>query len=257
MLLGIFVFTLFTASFVYKLTEIIKKSKVDGQNRFTVFVVTQREKTIDHISFLSIDPQTNSISILAFKNIPKKLSLETAEIGIPYDSYIVSEEKIDDKNAPSFFTKLMFSKDTATNLTIIDIARLYFFATSVSGKSVQLVEIEWPFDDSKKSVVEDLFFDQKILKENLSIQIVNATGESGVGSLFARMTGFLGGNVVSVTTSDSEKKESEILFLQKKQYTHDKLHRMFQFVLIEMKKEGIADIIIVIGKDYKKSFRKL
>jgi hypothetical protein len=100
--------------------------------------------------------------------------------------------------------------------------------------------------------VSDLFKDNTIITENLNIQIINTTDIPGLGKQLERVIVNQGGNVISVTNSREPVKKSKIQYIGEKNYTVGKFTSLFDLSAEKIENKSIADLIIIIGEDYKK-----
>jgi hypothetical protein len=136
------------------------------------------------------------------------------------------------------------------NLTFIDLIKLSVFSKSVPLSSIFERELSGELSESQKATVMSLTFtDPQIYKENLSIEIVNATDEPGLGTRLATLITNIGGNVVLVTSSDKTRKKSTIVYYKENSYTVQSLSSYLDYKMEESMKREVADVIITIGTD--------
>lgn len=239
-LVGLLVFS----SLIVKLATVVEKSRFDGAHSFTV-EFTEDQSSVKVVSFA---PDTRSISILKIQDIPATFSAGKF-LGVPIDAKVKNIKQ--EKDVVLELQSLFFSYGKVeTALTPIDILRLWLFAKGVSSSSLAFQEVSSTLAQaSLDRISASLFLDYALSQENVSIQIINGTGVLGLGSRLARLIGNIGGNVVSVETSDGLIKQSKITYQTKKTYTLEKLVRVLGFQSSLLEEKGIADIVLILGGD--------
>ncbi|MDP3988116.1 MAG: LytR C-terminal domain-containing protein [Candidatus Levybacteria bacterium] len=245
----LFVCFLITVSLIFKLILLLQSSKFDGKHNFSVVIYEQDSKS-KKAQIISFAPDVAKISVL--KILAKKPSDLAKILEVPIDGTIKIPGKGDEEVESMLGSALLGFKDTQTNLTIIDISRLWLFAKSVSNQSISANEISLDqvlTDEAIDKISSQIFSDNSFSAEKISIQIVNGTGFSGLGNRLARLISNMGGNVVSVLTSDKNIESSEILYVDEETYTLERLTKILGFKKTKMNGAQISDIIIKIGKD--------
>ncbi|HSX57746.1 MAG TPA: LytR C-terminal domain-containing protein [Candidatus Saccharimonadales bacterium] len=207
-------------------------------------------------------------------NIDKLSSALTVSTGYLIDGYFVVESP---KNwisssfldqlftklyTPSDFFKVKSNKDfldrqVFTSLTIGD-----FYTLTTEVKKLEPARFDFidtnsyltsdNFIDSQnlKSALGVKFQDSKIANEGSSVEIVNASGEEGIGNVVKNIVTNLGGNVVSVTASDQTQKQSQLLVGQQKFALTERLKTLFKQTSIKQQSnQNGVDIKIIIGQD--------
>jgi len=241
----IFILGIIFISLLFKGLLIVKNSKFQDDSRFNFLISNNKDSEI--ISFL---PQNHSVSVLKIEgnleNIHKFLQ-------VPIDGEIRSASLVLEKPISQVLSNIFFGfKDIKTNFTVLDLFRIFLFTKTTSPGNFTLRTVSANLDEAaldKISLI--LFSDPKIADENLSVGIVNATDEFGVGNRLARLISNISGNVVLVSTSQNMQEKSVILYKAKKSYTLKRLSKLLGFEVIENKSQSLADITIQIGKDYK------
>lgn len=244
---------LLVISATFKLVTVIEQSVFDGKHQFNL--VAYDKKDTHRLEVLSFAPDRSAISILSVTGnieypIGKKLK-------VPIDGFVKTDESfgkpIEDKS--EHVTSLLMRSAlrlhlVPTSLTVVDFIRLLLFARSVERPNIRIAEQILPADELEidKTCVS-LFGDSLINQEKMSIQIINGTNTVGLGNRLARLISNIGGNVVSVISSDSEIKTSEIAYIGKNSYTVQRLSRILKYKVVRIDKTDISDIIIKIGKD--------
>lgn len=258
------VFCLFVISTSFKVVSIAAKSKFDSRHRFTIGVY--KEKSLFYT--ISFSPENQTISLL---NIPEKrfsinkddpVKLDEVKLGrylsIPIDDFIYypsdkEERKVieNDKADDIIFDILVNYRNVKTQLTIIDVFRLWMYARTIPPRFV--LTKEFPKDSEQfliDKVASTLFNDYSLSLEKKSIHIINGTEILGLGNRIARVLTNAGANVVAVSTSDKKIETSEILYFDKKNYTTDKISKVLGIKIVKLEEgEGISDITIKLGKD--------
>ena len=241
----IFVVVFIAISLVFKVSVLIANSKYNNDIRFTLKVANGKDLII-----LSFAPSSQSISKLEIFKAPKDLNINKF-LGIPTEGFVVTtlnikEGKISDL-MQGFF--LNYGK-LETDLTIIDMVRLYLFAKTIPNHNILEKSISASLSSTQlDKIVGQLFKDGLIEKENAVIEVVNTTDTAGLGARLARVISNMGGNVVIVKSSERLIRESVISYFGKKTYTVKKLEKILGYKSNLMDTKTIADIVIMIGAD--------
>ena len=244
----IFVCVVILISILFKAIQLVGQSKFDGSNRFTISV--SNDKNLEVISF---SPNKHSISILKIDGEIKDLKAERF-LKIPIDGFVRGSFLKTDKDVASLMSSVFFGfKDTKTNLNIVDILRLILSSRTTPANNLLVYNITSSMEEQKVyKIVEKLFKDDEIEKENQTVEIVNTTEVLGLGGRLARFITNMGGNVIQVSTENKLEKNSYVLYTGRKTYTVKRLNEVLGFKLVQMdKKKFIADIRVVLGEDAK------
>lgn len=266
----LFIGLLIIGSIIFKAIFLIMQSKFDATHRFTVSVETTSQKENEkNITIYSYAPDVKEMSIV---NLPPKMHISELNIGrylgIPIDAQIVFNRPVaedaalenlfsDNQSSPDgIMTRAFFNfYDLKTQLTEIDIFRLFLFAKSVPDHAITQKALK---PDTKghlpdyltiDRLIAPLFIDAALADEKMSIQIINGADTAGLANRLGRVLLNMGANVVSVSTSDSIFPHSVIEYVGDKSYTVERLAKMFGWKTREVQKAGISDIIIKLGKD--------
>lgn len=253
----ILVFSLIALSLLFKLGVIISDSKFDAKHNFAIVIYSK--DNLKNRSIISFAPDNQSISILKVDTDVKPPTLGRI-LEVPIDGEIRLNQKLSEleegKEVELILGKILFKyQDIKTRLTIIDIARLWFFsksvpASSISIKKLNLLSFEQKFtDEAIDRISAQIFFDNVLSGEKISIQIINGTEVLGLGNRLGRLISNIGGNVVAVSTSDKALDKSEILSLNRGTYTYQRLSKILGFRALKLNEPAISDIVIKIGKD--------
>lgn len=256
----VFIIALIIGSLILKFGILIKKSRFDGQHRFTISL-SKSLKNSD-ITVVSLAPDTKSISVLSVPQNSYLRNIHLQNISqylqIPIDGFIQFEkiDKIDQKNIESNIRKIILNFNRLkTNLTLIDFLRIWLFTKNISSHAVTTKTVDSLEDEAARDkFFSFLFNDFTFTEENQSIQIINGTQRAGLGNRLSRLIGNMGGNVVSISTADNVVRHSEILYFGKYSYTVERLNKILSFTINKKEvrpSEAISDIIIIIGEDSK------
>lgn len=256
-----FVFLLIIISVIIKMFFVVSQLRFDGEHNFNVLLL-HKDNRFDVVSF---SPNTKTASILKVqvknkeKEMVKKLNISRL-LQIPIDGVVDStnvkqivsfNENIDS----SLGMILLNSRNLKTNLTFIDFFRLWILSKNIPSHEVKIKEItvSLPLNKEEEILIDkicsQIFIDNIMVEEKVSIQIINGTGVLGLGNRLAKFITNMGGNVVLVSTADEIIDNSEIDYFDEKTYSYKKLKQVLNFKENKMEKEGIADLIIIIGKN--------
>ena len=237
-------------SFALKTFFTLKQSLFDGTHRFTL-LVTKQPGTYSIYSFA---PDQNTMSHLTVSNVPPKsnigrdlsLSIDATATCTNNDCRSMLKESIPD----SLQSMLFHYKSLKTKATFTDFLRLFFYAKGVS-KSQTMEKTISEKDDARlqQDTMSICCIDDAIIKEYLSIAIVNASGKAGFGNRLGKLLTNMGATVVVIGSSDKERETSEIVYDGKKTYTVSVLEKLIPGAKLTIDRKGISDIIVRIGKD--------
>lgn len=155
------------------------------------------------------------------------------EFGLPVEGYLkwlykkplklnTSDDLIYFKNTFFNFVSL-FGKinQIKTNLSILQLFRLYLILINTRGDQFKFYNLDRynilgdvkladgstasQIDpDRLDKTLEGVFSEAEILKENISISVLNGTSQTGIGSKVARIISNMGGRVVNIGNSDQK-----------------------------------------------------
>jgi len=189
---------------------------------------------------------------------------------VPYD-FKFDEKKVKKIIQPqTFFENLDKLKNLETNLTILDLVRLFFALNNVRKDKITVYNLEdlnvleiiklkngtvgQKIKNEKLEILAPSFFkDWQIEEEGLKISIFNATGKEGIAKKAERLILAFGGDVIRIGTQreiipKTICKISENKFI--KSYTLKKIRKIFHCKFKREPTEGREDIILMIGLDY-------
>lgn len=239
-----FVLLIISISLIFKLIVVLRQSQFDDSKRFTVTISNKSDTEV-----VSFSPISHSISILKLdKDIDVPLNQFLA---IPIDGFVEGDSLEINQKVDSIFPKMIFNyKKLNTNLTIVDLIKLFIFTKSLSEGEIDERSISRDLiAEDIDSLARRLFNDELIEKEGKKIQIINSTDVSGLGNRLARLITNMGGDVIIVATGNNPQKSSEISYIDNKNYTVERLSKVLGFNTAKGLDKTIADVTITIGKD--------
>lgn len=227
---------LFAFSFTLKAFEVYGNSLFDGRNNFYISHLGSGGYEV-----IVLSPNDNSIKILGIKT---KTSSEFKELRIPEDLRINSDNDID----PDSVKDVLRSLIPTSGVNIFDILKINLFLSSVDRENIE--EDELRIDDERLSLkISESLSDELLLSEKLTIELVNSTGEAGVGSNIAKLITNMGGNVILVSTGTKVEPASEILTKSDNYSTVRKIARILNIPIDTSSQPPLSDVKIIIGKD--------
>jgi len=233
-------------SVVLKFAFLVKESKFDGSNKFNVQIIDPQKTEI-----ISFSPSENSISIL---KIGRRINGDLSRnLEVPIDGIIVYDKNFNDSKITSSLLSGMFFGNKIYKMTSFDLAQLTLFSRRVQKSSIYVRNFTNDYSPTQKfNILYLTFKDPLIFTENQSIEIINATDEFGLGNRLATFISAIGGNVIFVKGDEIQEK-SKITYNNKETYTVKRIKSAINFPAIKTKEQGVADVIIVIGKDALKN----
>ncbi len=233
-------------SVVLKVAFLVKESKFDGSNKFNVQIIDPQKTEI-----ISFSPKENSISIL---KINRRINGDlTRNLEVPIDGIVVYDKNFNDAKITSSLLSGLVLGNKIYKMTNFDLLRLTLFSRKVQKSSTYIKNFVEDYSPSQKfNILYLTFKDPLIFTENQSIEIINATDEFGLGNKLATFISAIGGNVIFVK-GDKNQDKSKILFNDKETYTVKRLKSVINFPAVKTEERGVADVIIIIGKDSLKN----
>jgi len=255
--------------------------------RFNLAVI----KPSQGVSFVSFDPVEKQIITIPF---PTELAITTRSNGeygisslyklgsyngngggmfarqkiqgfmrVPVPGYVVSERSLSRELFMSIFRK------GESNLSRFDAGLLFARSLRYRGRVIDEKELfrAGVIEDNKykakrlQEYIGSRLFDWGIGGESVSVAIVNASGENGLGSDLAEFLSNLGLDVVMVRSVESDRQLEVSSWQVSSSLEADKLDYIFQnlFQLDTPKIEAIpaeyrANVLVMVGKDAKELF---
>lgn len=203
--------------------------------------------------------------------------------GLPIDGYI-SEINIGDKvdkpeNAKKYILKnlaILFKEKGKTNLNKWDLIRLWWFTRKIHQNKIKKVDlgqisgsleiisadgtkVTKPDPEKIDKIVKELFIDQKIVEEDLSLSVLNGTSLPGLAQRAARLIDNIGGRVLEIGNLSDKKNKCEIKSkkTQLRSYTLQKLIKIFN---CDWTGEDLGDhrteVVLILGEEYWEKISK-
>lgn len=238
------VFIVIAISLTYKTVTILKKSSFDGNNLYVVSF--SYDKQVEVVGFY---PDGKKLTHLSVGNVSANTDIEDT-LGVLLDGHITLKKEFDSVNnaAKLLQDAAVFKRSAKGDFSAIDMLRLSFFARTLPPGNIESEEIRLPLDTVRTDeLVLELFSDQKLMKENLTVQIINGTETSGLGKKIERLLVNRAVGVISVVNADKEQKVSRIEYSGNESYTLKKMSEFLQVDPVFSENKKIADIILVIG----------
>ena len=267
-----FILSLVLAGFLWKKA---RNSIWDGKSRLAVV-----EQNREGLRTILILPEQDRLLQI---NIPVDL---VVQVPFDYGQYQVSKvfelgqlEQVGGKLLTQTVQDLLgvetagFKVGAQTNLTWLDKLRWYYqvwfsiekridfdLANTSGVLKVTLRDGNQAYE-AREVLIDEMInlelFDQRVVKEGLSLSVVNATGVNGVASKIARILTNLGGEVSLITNQDNQLDRSKVVVKDKdliKTETVKGVTRLLDVDRVEVGQTGEfrAEVVVVIGKDYVK-----
>lgn len=223
----------------------LKNSIYDPGSDFIVSVYSP-----DHIDVFGVSPKEKELSVVRLtlpKRTPGRVTTQK-DLGVASDANIVLAKSHDAiELAPLLSSLIWFHEGYKSNLTRYDMFRLLLTVGAITKSDTDEVKLKFS-DTLDESEYKSYFVDNEVIEENVTIGIVNATGEAGIGRRMERVLSSLGCNVVSVTTSSKVEKTSSVRYTSQGA-TIKRIDRLLHFPMQQTMEQGVSDIIIVLGED--------
>lgn len=222
-----------------KVFLVLRASTFDGQHQYIV-EIDESPTSGEIVAFM---PENKSVSVLHVSGRVDKTY--GAYLSVPTDA-LVHMAIVPDIN--KLIGKMFFDTKREDSMTIIDKLRLLLFVNSLKMQDFHEQSIKLPVDEQVSGkLLPALFLDNALYTENESVVVVNATGESGIGSLVAKELSTIGMNVVSVTTSNDTQDETMLTTSNTNSYTVKRVEKLFH-IISSKKSQTIADMTLTVGK---------
>lgn len=244
---GLLVTFIIIVSLVFKIVDIIKDSKFDGENRFSIAMLNSKNTEI-----VTVSPREGSLTRITITS-----RLEEQEIRgllIPIDVFIIPKTDFESDSKSYFFKIFLNSRKIENNLSLFDLVKLSLYSASVNNEKITEEKVVKQDSNKISQLAESLFRDPSIVDGKLSIQIINSTSISGLGNKLARYISNMGGNVILVKSSNDEVGDSVILY-RDENYTVNELSERLNIPLKKDENNSISDVKIIIGKDIVDLFK--
>lgn len=235
-------------SLFFRLVSLIKDSSFNSKDRFTISVINNESKAF----IISFNPVDETISEVTINGPRDKLSLGRI-LGVPVDGSIVLNNKniIYLDQAPKIINYALFHPGLKKlNLNHYDLIRLFIFSNFIPPGNYSKVTISVSDSElSRDKIAQRFITDNKIIEEQKSIEIVNATTIQGLGKRLERVIKNSGGNVIAVSNAQESTTSSKIIISGEDSYTKKRIEKLLGYPSIVINKPDVAEIKIVIGLD--------
>lgn len=238
-----------TISLAYKAFVIVKQSIYEKDHRFT-FLIQPKGKEQE---IVSIDSVNKKMVRLLIRNTSETASAARL-LNIPVDATVKNSSAVRFSDPVSLQLRAVMLNypQVKTTMTLFDLGRLYLLTKTIVSEDTVEKTITLPVaSESLDKFISDNLSDVGITQDNQTIQIINASGVSGVGSRVEKVITRIGGSVISVTTARENEKQSTIEYVGEKSYSVAKLEQFFSLPSKQTTEKKISDIIITLGEDNK------
>lgn len=215
-------------------------------------------------SIIHVDSTSKKIYSLAIKENVSYLSTpESASfyLGFPINGVIVCDRKVEVrstmKETMSFSELLFLLKDSScifNGVNKYDLAKMFIVgqlaSSTIHDTLLGVPDMEKVASDDFREKFGQNFRDSKIVNEDLTVHIVNASDIDGIGNQFSQHLRNAGFNIVSVTSASLQQESSLRLYNDQKKYSSEFLTSLVGMPIENSDHSAIADVVITIGRDY-------
>jgi hypothetical protein len=251
---AVIVLALICISFAIKMVFIFQQSRVDPSHDFILAIVQQKSVK----AIVAFHPETPGISVLLIQDNNLPLAMLAKKYGIATDGYVIEQDQsaMSSDMTTFLWLSLLHTATWRSNLTAFDKIRLLFLAKNVvtNNKTLESINLSQQAPDTN-TVIASALTDQDLASENISIQIINATGVSGLGQRLGKLLTNMGANVVDVSSAQNTSQKTTIAYFGNESYTVDRLQKFLGLTATKLSKQTIADIVITIGNDNSNTIR--
>lgn len=252
LLVGISIIVALAARFIF----LYQKSTFTTSS-YAVFVNSEKP-------FIAVyDKNVKQFSLVSVPSLPLDKTQEGMILGIPIDAEIKTK-KVTRDNFASTSTVLgqLFKpwEYKYQDMTVLDGLRLIFASYSIPKKDIRFSSLKLSKNKEVVGITQEelysIFKDTKIVDEQKSIEIVNATDITGLAGMVGRVIKNVGGNVVSIRSGDEEHTTS--IVASRPSETVSRISRLLGVEsLIKEDMASITDIQIVLGSDFGNKVSKI
>lgn len=241
----LFLVILFIFAGILKLITVVVHSAYDPSSYFTFSVLSPNNNTEEVIG---VSAKSGTASVLTINgNVNNVQQL----LEIPVEGHIVFNGNLSNESVQNQLRTFVFHYAALhTDLTFLDLVRLWYSMLSIDQSTILQKSISLPQSTDVIDAISSSFLkDPQIFNESKDVQIINASGISGLGNRLARMIANTGANVVSVKTADSVQTKSVIEYKRSLSYTVSRFQKTLSYKAEQVKPQIVYDIIIIIGTD--------
>lgn len=286
------IYTEFNTPFPQLENDAEKITKLDTTFRTNVLLISYEKKRVVDLAIVSYEPVDRRLTAVLFNlsEYKKVRYMSNKEfrnggegalqnhlmvaLGIPIDRYLafedpdlkftrnILEESVKRIKSSAVFFKIFSIKknlnnNLKTNFSTSELLKFGWILRSAKfdeKDSIALIEenITDLSDENVSNLINNLFFDRKILDEGASITIINATNIPGVGSALASFVVNLGGTVVSVEAAEEVEEKSTLEVKNKKGEITKRLESIITLKEKKIEVDFSGDLKITIGSDEAK-----
>lgn len=252
LIVGIFIFIALGIRFIF----LYQKSTFNTSG-YSVLVVSHRP------FIMSIEKNLKQITIIDVPNVKGSLLEKSLLWGIPIDAQIESGNL---NSRDIFSLNQIFSQIFKPwnykyhGMNMLDGLRITFFSSSIPRKNIKYLKIAVSKDGEISGATSDqiyeAFKDSQVLDDQKSIEIVNSTSITGLAGFLGRVLKNLGGNVVSIRSGE-ERDFSSVEAISNSE-TLKRISRVTEINShVDQNFSSVADIQIILGKDFGKKIRNM
>lgn len=243
---------LITVSLSIKLFKLISNRKFNSYS-FNILLLTKDTARIIHI-----DSDAKVISLVGvdrekgnnLENLKTKTEILYA---LPLDAVVERRNNESLSNFLSFknILSIIFNPGSAkfSGLNSLDLFKSYLISKSVNDVGKTSINLSGKNKKDARNFLKDIVSEETLLNEKTSVEVVNATDVSGLGTSVAAMLESAGFDVVSIASGKNQKTTKLI----KRVENSDAVKRLERVFEVQAKKENdtaVADVTIVIGEDF-------
>ena len=231
-------------SIIVRIIILISQSTFDNYHQFILEVKEQSQ----HVDIIAFNPTVATISVLHINGVKNNNDINMLQIPIE------AQFNVGNANAatlPLLLFTMMFHCNNLTcrHVNVIDAIKLYIFSKTIHPNAIDTANISIPPSQRDlTTTIPSFFTDVTLYQEGLSISIVNASGEAGLGTTISNFLTTIGANVISVTSGNEQSNTTMQSTYGNTNYTVQRLQQILHIKSQKMHNTGISDIIITIGK---------
>lgn len=237
----------------------------------TINIIENSEFNVDYFNilligkdvyYLNINKNLSQISVLKFENVDKKIlnfSKDTLGVyfGIPIDA-VVKYSNSNPLNINDFFSfsnlynLSYFPSKNRIGFSRFDILKAFIYCNILNSfeYNIQSYNLKNNNKDTLNQTIYNLFKNNRIINDKVSIEVINASDVSGAATKFSQMLKNIGFNVIAVRSSGENSSSKAIIRLDKNNYSALVLEKYLDMSFEFRNEISISDITIIIGNDY-------
>lgn len=246
------VFVLITISLGLRLFKLVSTRKFNSYS-FNILLVTKDAAKIVHI-----DSDAKAISQVRIdreegKNLENLRTKTEISYELPLDAVVERKNEKEISNFLSFQSifEMLLNPSSAkfSGLNSLDVFKAYLVSKSVNDAKKTSTNLLGKNKIDARSFLKDIVGEETLLNEKTSVEVVNATDVSGLGTSVAQMLETAGFDVVSITSGKSQKNTKLVKRVESSEAVK-RLERVFGIQAQKQENTAIADITLIIGDDF-------